>query len=681
MDLSHLKQKFIDEAESLLTNLDNVLILLEKDTTNSLHINEAFRVMHTIKGASGMFGFEKVVEITHEIESLYDLVRDQKLKVSATLLDLTFAAADHVRALLVDENATKEENSSRHKLLKENINLIKSSSGIKIINETIENENKVITENENQKGKETLATWNILFYPNDELIKRCINIVYTFQDLFLLGEHRIYHQPFVSGEDQYWSIFLVTDQPYDEIESALMFVMDFCKVAKIADFNIFDSSAFEKREQDVKNLEDSDITEEIVVASLNPDNNSEENDQNLLRGMNALRVNNPVVQNKTVTTRINVDAEKLDTLMYLVSELVTTKSELLLALQKQNETKAMDSAEKIDKLSKLFSENALSIRLVSLQEMLNKFKRLIRDLSKQLGKNIEFVIIGEDTELDKNIIDAIGEPIMHLIRNNIDHGIEMPEKRLEKGKPEMGTIRFEAYKSGNYVYISISDDGNGIDSDFIYNKAVEKGFISAGTQLSQKEILDLIFLPGFSTAQSLSNVSGRGVGMDIVIKKIQEIRGEIAIESVKGTGTTFSIKVQQTVSIIDTLLISAGQITYAIPIEDIEACGLESSENLINRQNNLIVFDNELIPFINLNDKFYKGSNIYVSEKLIIINKKNKRYAIIADTIIGEYQAVIKPLGETFQNVKFISGASLLGDGSIAILLDTERLWHEIAIN
>jgi two-component system chemotaxis sensor kinase CheA len=369
-----------------------------------------------------------------------------------------------------------------------------------------------------------------------------------------------------------------------------------------------------------------------------------------------------------------VDASKLDTLMYLVTELVTTKSELLLSIQKQSATKIVETAEKIDKLSKLFSENALNIRLVSLQEMLLKYQRLIRDLSNKLGKKVNFSIKGEDTELDKNMVDVIAEPIMHLIRNCIDHGLEIPEKRKESGKSETGTIIFNAYESGNNVYIQIGDDGVGIDTDYVYTKAVEQNFIQPGTQLDEKGIFDLIFLPGFSTAQSLTDISGRGVGMDIVRKKIHEIRGEVIVESTRGKGTIFTLKLQQTISIIDTLLIVSDQSTFAIPIEDVESCDLEEHGVLFRQQSNLIDFKGELIPFVYLRDKFTSNSPAPDKEKLIIINKQGKKYAIVADEIIGQHQAVIKPLNKTFQNIDFLSGASILGDGSITLLLNTDKL-------
>jgi two-component system chemotaxis sensor kinase CheA len=669
MDISHLKQKFIDEADVLLTNLDNLLIELEKGNNNQ-SVNEIFRIIHTIKGASGMFGFEKVVEITHETESLFDMVRSGKLNLTPELVEFSFSIADHIRALISDEWFVNETNIKRHQQLKKNIQTLKGTMEVP--------DDKVQPETGNDTDLNNIKTWNILFYPNDELIKRCINLIYTFQDLFALGEYRIYEYPFHQKEIQFWSIILVTEQPYQEIENALMFVLDYCKIIQLANFNILDPVALENRSNEIhKSMKQREIVSptrlqsiQHIAAKNTSINNLDENREGIMPGMS-----------RSLSTRINVEASKLDSLMYLVSELVTSKSELLISLQKKDGDKALAVAEKIEKLSKLFSENALSIRLVSLHEMLDRFKRLVRDLSKHLGKSIDFVIVGEDTELDKTIIDAIGEPIMHLIRNNIDHGIETPEARVEMGKPATGIVRFEAIKSGNNVFITISDDGKGIDLNYIYHKAIEKGFIQPGTQLSQKEMLDLIFLPGFSTAQNLTNVSGRGVGMDIVQKKIKEIRGEITVASEVGKGTSFTIKLQQTISIIDTLLVAADNITYAIPVEDVESCLLEAHENIANRQNNLIVFNNELIPFAKLSHKFQDTSLNGDNEKLIIIKKQNKRYAIIADSIIGEFQAVIKPLGKAFSKVHFLSGASLLGDGSIALLIDTDKLWYETAIN
>lgn len=660
IDLSQFKQKFVVEAGDLLNNLDNILVQLEKDPTNPGLIGETFRIMHTIKGTSGMYGFDSIVEITHETETLYDLVRSGQMEVSASLIEITFASADHIRNLLT-EGQTKEI-TERHRQLLESIESFRLNTPIPEVGIT-------------SSGKSGLSSWSIIFYPDDELIRRCVNLVYTFQDLFTLGEWKIQSSPFSTEGTESWNILLITEKPYGEIEEVLMFVSDYCKIVKVADFDITDPSAILTRDEELKDFERRQQESQRPLMSRRK---VSEITQDVIQGLNDTRDTN-LKQTVIKSGRINVDAQKLDMLMYLVSELVTTKSELLLSLEQNNTEKAWGAAEKIENLSKLFSNNALDIRLVSLTDLTNRFKRLVRDLSKYLGKDVDLITIGDDTELDKSIIDIIGDPILHLIRNCIDHGIESPEVRLERNKPETGTIRFEANKSGNYVYITISDDGNGIDPEKIYQKAIEKGFISAGTQFTNKEILDLIFLPGFSTALSLSDVSGRGVGMDIVMKKIHEIRGEISINSTPGIGTAFIIKIQQTISIIDTLLISSAGTTYAIPVEDVEACELQKDSKLISKQSNLIVYNNQLIPFLNLRESLSGDHSVPSREKIVVINRQNKPYAIVTDKIIGEYQAVIKPLGKTFSDIRFLSGASILGDGSIALLLDTEKLRLEIS--
>jgi two-component system chemotaxis sensor kinase CheA len=668
IDLNSFKRKFVDEAHTLLSNLDNCLIELEQQPDNMHSINEAFRIMHTIKGTSGMYGYEKMVEATHEMESLYSVVRDNQLAVSQALLDLTFMAVDHIRALLTDEECQDEANKLAHQKIMAAVDQMRQNGGAHAPSQQVKQMPKI--------GGQT--SWHILFYPDEQLVKRAINLIYVFQDLFALGEWKIYHQPFSSKANQYWSIFLATDKPYEEIEDALLFVMDYCKITQVATYNIFDRNEVDKWEHSLENM--SVVADDAENAPTPPTN---ANHQQSLKAPTSQDKEPVLPLMRTHTTHhINVSAVKLDTLMYLVSELVTAKSELMIALKQQNHTKAFDTAEKIEKLSKQFSDNALNIRLVSLHEMLNGFKRLVRDLAKQLGKSIRFVTVGDDTELDKNIIDNIGEPIMHLIRNCIDHGIEPAEKRLERGKDPEGTVRFEAMKLGNYVYITIGDDGNGIDTDDVYRKAVDKGFIAQGTELSQKEILELIFLPGFSTAKSLTNVSGRGVGMDVVKRKIQEIRGEIAIQSQVGVGTTFTLKLQQSISIIETLLVESVGTIYAIPVEDVEACILEPSQSFAQLSNRHLAYNQTLVPYINLRNKFGKNSNeeLPETEKVVIVKRLDKTYAMVVDNIIGEYQAVVKPLGDAFATVGFLSGASLLGDGSIALLVDTDKLWFEIPV-
>jgi len=655
MDISKFRQKFIEEANDLLRKLDADLLALEKEPLDPKKIDQVFRVMHSLKGSSGMFGFDMITEITHALENLYDEIRAGKLQLTQQIIDLTFAVGDHIRNLLLDYDCNDATNSRHHTQIKANIDFVIRHLGVKT-NIT----NRLAKPKTNNDG---VSTFHISFKPDETIIKRCINLSITFHDLFMLGAYRIHPPSGVNGSD-YWSIFLVTSKSYDEIEDALLFVMDYCLISKVADFDIFNEEVLNSRDQELVEAE----------ARLNGDV--------LYEGFNQMGAMSNAVQLPTISVfnpetsnrKIQVDASKLDNLMYLVSELVTARSELLLSIEETYSLRTIEAAERIDKLSKLFSDNALNIRLVSLEEMASRFQRLVRDLSKSLGKTIEFVTEGADTELDKNIIDAIAEPILHLIRNCIDHGVEMPDVRHARGKNEVGRVFLSACKLGNYVHIKIGDDGNGLDTATILRKAIEKGFVNEGVTLTEKEIFDLIFLPGFSTANVVSEVSGRGVGMDIVWRKIKEIRGEVSIESTPQQGTTFNIKLQQTISIIDTLLVSAQSSKFAIPIEDVEICGLELHSNIIQRQSNLIEFNQELIPYVSLNKHLLNDHTLPELVKLVIIRKQDKRYAIVADQIIGEFQAVVKPLGRTFVDQDFLSGASIYGDGSIVLLLDTEKL-------
>ncbi len=345
-----------------------------------------------------------------------------------------------------------------------------------------------------------------------------------------------------------------------------------------------------------------------------------------------------------------------------------------LAIQTNQLNKIIQAGEKIEKLSKFFRENALNIRLVPVKDMLVRFKRLVRDLSQHLGKKVDFKIQGEDTELDKSLIDALAEPLMHLIRNCLDHGLEVPTERLKKNKSETGVLKFVAYQAGNSINITISDDGMGIDPAIIKRKAIEKGFITSDKHLTTKEVYDLIFLPGFSTAQSLTEVSGRGVGMDVVRRRIQDIRGDVEIESEVGVGTTFTIQLQQTISIIDTLLIKSVNTYFLIPLSEIEVCDQKESAEIFKSQSKFVEYNKDLVPYVHLRNEFHLELNNLLTQNIIYINKNENRFAIIADRIIGEYQAVIKPLQSVFMKHEFLCGASIMGDGNLALMLDTAKL-------
>lgn len=666
------KDMFIQEAKELLTNLERDLLELEKNPTEKELIESVFRAMHTLKGVSSMYGFNSISDYTHSFESIYQAVRDGLSPLTKVIFDLTFQSIDHIRNLLQDAELHNKENKKRHNQL---INKVKTVLE-KLSESVAENPEELKKVEELKEGNKT---WYILLRTNEALEFRGIKILNIFYDLSKLGTFEIIKNPLLTplqatDLDEYWGIFFSTPGSREEIEEVLMFILDDCKITKVSNINLFDQEALTN-----KSLEDDISIIDAIEKEYSKHNDEDATD--LSKSSNSFKNETIKEVSKQLTSRISVSSDKLDTLNHLVSELVTTNSELSLAIRNNHLNKIAQAGEKIEKLSKLFRENALNIRLVPVKDMLVRFKRLVRDLFLHLGKKVDFKIQGENTELDKSIIDNLAEPLMHLIRNCLDHGIELPAERMKKNKPEVGILNFVAYQAGNSIYIKITDDGNGIDPDFIKKKAIEKGFLSSDRHLSTKEIYDLIFLPGFSTAQSLTEVSGRGVGMDVVRRKIQDIRGDVEIESEVGVGTTFTIQLQQTISIIDTLLIKSAKTFFLIPLSEIEVCDQRDSAELFQSQNKYVEFNQTLVPYIHLGNEFHLEKNKLHFENIIFITKNETRFAIVADFIVGEYQAVIKPLQNVFMKHEFLCGASIMGDGNLALMLDTGKLIKSVFHN
>jgi len=666
-DFSKFADKFVDDSHNLLNELEGKLLELEQDTSNQELIEAVFRAMHTLKGIGGMFGFDAISAYTHHLETIYDKIREGFLAIDKSIFEVTFASVDHLRNLLGDQDVKDPQLAARHSELTQQLeNLAKSKQLYYDQIKTIEN---------TKKTKETIqmSTWYIQFTCSEELIRRAVNITYMFQDLAKIGTYTIFKHTGkldyeINEQDEVWGILLTSNVSYSEIEEVFMFVSDFVKIARHSNFDTNTQEAeLDKKKEHLSIFELAQSAgEKLERGDALPDPAEMTNEQQILRRSSKI-------------PRISVGADKLDKLMFLVGELFTTRSELVIASQSDNMAQVKLATEKIDRLSSQLRKNALSIRLVPLRELTLKFKRLIRDLSSQLNKNIDFEIQGDDTELDKNLVDNLADPFMHIIRNCIDHGIESPEERNAKHKPENGIIRFTAYQSGNYIYIQISDDGRGIDRDYIRTKAVEKGFVQHGTQLNDREMLDLIFMPGFSTAESLTQVSGRGVGMDVVKRAITDLRGSVEIETEKGKGTTFTIKLQQTIAIMDTLLIRSGDSYFTIILEEVEVCELENHQTFDKRQNSHVQIADDLIPYVSLRQAFSIEGTTPETERIIVIKRPNLHYAIVADSIVGQYQAVIKPLGSLLKRKEYLSGASIMGDGNIAFMLDTQKLCSKIA--
>ncbi|MFW6369921.1 MAG: chemotaxis protein CheA, partial [Bacteroidota bacterium] len=382
--------------------------------------------------------------------------------------------------------------------------------------------------------------------------------------------------------------------------------------------------------------------------------------------------NNLIARENRISS-IRVASDKLDQLMNLVSELVTTQARLSLYSEKDGQPELMGISENVQKLSRQLRDIAFSIVLIPIENMLTRFHRLIRDLSNELKKEVDFYTEGTDTELDKTIIENLSDPLMHIVRNSIDHGIETPSNREKAGKPRRGQIKLKAFYSGANVHIQISDDGAGIDPAAIREKAIQKGIILPEASLSKKEILDLIFLPGFSTAKNITDVSGRGVGMDVVKRKIADIRGEVEVDSEVGAGTILTIKLPLTLSIIDGLLVKVGDSNYVIPLTAVDKIYAAEHEKLINTFNNIIVLDGKQVPYLYLRSEFGMPESDLKTEQVVVVRYEDKRIGLAVDNVVGEYQAVLKPLGKHYKDQDIISGATILGDGTVALVMDTNK--------
>jgi len=669
--MDNFKKKFIEEATDLIDGLEKALLALEENPDDMSLIQQVFRVMHTLKGNSSMFGFELIDKFTHNLETIYDLIRNQKIKATRDVLDLTLASVDHLKLLLNEQNYKDPEFITSHNLLMDRVS--KFFVADKKTNEPlIKEDDSAIQTNLTER------TYYILFEPNPEIFKNGTNPLYLIDELSGIGNAKVFVHfnkiPDIKEIDPmlcytYWELFIVTSSDVNAINDVFIFVEDECMldIQKIADHNLLEDSIFIN---DITRLaKDQKDIGLNTVQKLVEDSKKRSSKQKA----DIIKRDKVGVKDTSISS-IRVSAEKLDSLMNLVSELVTTQARLSL-FSEQNSTPGLASiAENVQKLSRQLRDNAFSIVLIPIENMLTRFQRLVRDLSNELKKDVVFITEGADTELDKTIIENLTDPLMHILRNSLDHGIEDSKERINKGKPKQGKITLKAYYSGASVIIQVSDDGAGIDPERIREKGVAKGIITADRRLSKKEILDMVFLPGFSTAKKVTDVSGRGVGMDVVRRKIADIRGEVEIDSEVGIGTTITIKLPLTLSIIDGLLVRVEDIFYIIPLSAIDKIFAVEHERIYNTFNNLVILDGKQIPFFNLRLEFNLNESTQSFEQVIVVNFEEQRVGLVVDSVVGEYQAVLKPLGKHYKKQEMISGATILGDGTVALVLDTNKI-------
>ena len=668
--MEQFKQKFIEEATDLIQDLEKSSLELSNDYESIGHIEVIFRAMHSLKGGSAMFGFDKIDAFTHHLESAYDQIRKGLRKVNDKLLDITFKSIDHIKILLAEDDNLSDKTVQNHALL------LKSIS--ELVNDDSQTGNRNITRDESTPEKSNEATYYIQFIPKADIFRNGTNPLLIINELVLLGESKVL--PFTGDIPDFstidvllcytsWVILLSSDSSEDTIRDVFMFVDLDCElvIKKLSSENLLKNNEFiAKVEKGHKNNGRSELN--YVESCLAEMKNSSPD----IRADEAVATAFKFKEQSI--SSIRVSSEKLDELINLVSELVTRQAGLSLISEKINNKDLLVLAEDIEKISRRLRDSTFGIRLIPIENMVTRFQRLVRELSIELNKEIIFQTEGTETELDKTIIEGLIVPIMHIIRNSIDHGIEDPETRKKAGKPEKGIILLKAFYSGANVFMQISDDGKGIDTKKLSKHAVKAGFIQNEAILNEKELLDLIFLPGFSTAESVTKVSGRGVGMDVVKRKVTELRGEVGISTELNKGTTITIKLPLTLSIIDGLLVAIDNSYFVIPLASVNKCLEFKHAALVNPVNNLIYINDGHIPFAYLRKEFGVKSAPPEIEQVVVIEYGDTLFGLAVDHIVGEYQAVLKSLGKMYKNQDIISGATILGDGTVALLLDPNKI-------
>ena len=685
--MDNFRRKFVEEASDLIDNLEATVLELEDRPTDSSIVQRVFRIMHTLKGNSSMFGFTQIDRFTHQMETIYDQIRSNEREVDSTVLDLTLRSVDHLRSLLRESGQESAEvMEEQEELMRVMSDIIegratvlekKKSLDSKSDGASAERSQAAVSVSTEPVAEGQYATYYVRYAPVSDIFGNGTNPLYQVDELCALGQALVRtcmdKVPKLEQMDPSfcytaWEVIIATQKGQNAIDDVFIFVEgdSDLEVQQLSAGNLltnqdFVSSVQRLWERSEKPVGSEEIRKEIPVQPVEQKVASQSGERR------------SAAKDMSISS-VRVASEKLDELMNLVSELVTTQARLTLFSEESNMPGLTVIAENVQKLSRQLRDIAFSIVLIPIETLITRFHRLVRDLSRSLNKDVRFVTEGTDTEMDKTIIEGLSDPLMHILRNSLDHGIEDAETRIRAGKPAQGTILLRSFYSGTNVMIQVSDDGAGMDPRVIQAKAVERGIVSADRKLSKREILELVFLPGFSTSKVVTEVSGRGVGMDVVKRKIMELRGEVEVDSEIGVGTTITIKLPLTLSIIDGLLVRVHETNYVIPLSSVDKIYAVQHEKVVDQFNDVVVLDGRQVPFFNLRKEFSLPEFPDKMEQVIVVNYEERKVGFVVDLVVGEYQAVLKPLGRHYKNQDMISGATILGDGTVALVMDTNRI-------
>ncbi len=698
MDVSQYLEIFIDESEEHLQTLSDCIMVLEKEPDNKDTINEVFRAAHSLKGMAGTMGFKRMQHLTHDMENVFQEVRSDHIKVTSGMIDLLFKCLDALEGYVDNIKSTSDEGTEDNEVIIKELNdFIAKTEGAEETGNTETSEAKEaapestqeekagqekieLTNDEKKAIREAESNGQHIYVMTVHIQKDCLlkaaRAFLVFKAVEDFGQILVYRPSSQDIEDEKFefefSFFLASEESEDKIVAVAKAVSEIEKVdAEEIHLDEYVKEAEAQEEQQAK-----EATAEQKEAPAEAPKVAEKK----APAANAKKQTNA----KPVTGRtVRVDIEKLDALMNQVSELIIAKNSLVsISSNESGEYQNQSFHEQIEYLERITTnlhESVMKVRMVPIESVVNKFPRMIRDLSRKLGKKMELYMTGEDTELDRTVVDQIGDPLQHLLRNSADHGLEDNATRVERGKPEVGSIFLKAFQEGNNVIIEVGDDGNGIDVAAVRDKAVERGVITAeqAENMSQKEIINILFLPSFSMAKKITDISGRGVGLDVVKSNIEALGGDVEVRTQLGEGTTFIVRLPLTLAIIQALMVEIRDEKYAIALGSIS--NIESipvNEIKYVQAQEVIHLRGAVIPLIRLDQVLDMEEKQEEPENLtvVIVKKGDSLAGLVVDNLIGQQEIVIKSLGKYINNNKIISGATILGDGEVALILDVNTL-------
>lgn len=695
MDTSQYLELFIDETKEHLQSLNEHILELEKDPENDDTINEIFRAAHTLKGMAGTMGFARMQRLTHDMENVFQEIRNGNMKANAKLVDILFRGLDALESYLdVILNSGSEGTEDNEDIINDLNEVIAEETGAEVKKEeapaqaSAKNAGEESPEGEDDKypkkfeeipvseyeivamdnaKAEGKNVYGITAYLQETCILKAARAFLVFKSIEEKGEliksvpttEKIEDEEF----DFDFSWILATNETKETIKKLIKNVSEIAEV-RIEDFKYTAGAAAE-------------TPAKAASQAKKPEENKEPAKK---------AAPQTATKGKVASRSVRVDIDKLDVLMNLVSELIIAKNALVSNTSGENgemggNQKFHENIEYLERVTTNLHESVMKVRMVPIESVVNRFPRMIRDLNRKLNKKMELYMTGEDTELDRTVIDELGDPLMHLLRNSADHGLESNVERVRLGKPEVGSIFLDAYQDGNNVTIEVRDDGGGIDTDKVRQKAIEKGTITQqqAESMTEKEVIDLLFRPSFSTAEKISDISGRGVGLDVVKTKIESLGGSIEAKTVKGEGSTFSIQLPLTLAIIQALMVEVGVEKYAIPLSNIDTIeDVMPDEIKLVQSKEVINLRGSVIPIIRMNTvlemKDYVRNSEDESEVVVVVKKGDQRIGLMVDNLLGQQETVIKSLGHHITNAKLFSGATILGDGEVALIVDTNTL-------